>query len=743
MMRIFRWLLLVAMALVAVGVVQVYQAQRKSQRSHQRAVPPSVSLDTKTAATDWEWGQSGNGQPQVKLFAKSFKQSADSEKAELQDLELRIYQKDGLHYDRVKTATAEFTTSTNKLYSPGQAQITLNVPVEGDPPHPLTSITTAGINFDSKSGQAVTDQHVSFTFENGDGFCTGASYDPQTHLLNLNGGVTLNLLGKGPNSKPMKVESEQLAWDETKAVLQLFPWSRLTRDQTVVEAASSTVVMKDGQISSIAAPQGHGTDNEPNRRIDYSADMIDVHYNDAGLMDALAGTGNARIVAHGTGSDTTMTGALLYLAFLTDTGESVLAQSTAKGNGAIESKPMPDPAGNTPDTKLIKAEQIELRMKPGGKDIDTVETQTPGTLDFLPNQPSHHRRLLKADRIKVTYGERNEVQSFHATAASTETYPSEEERQKQKGVVTAYTSSKTIDASFDEHGQLKQMKQTDNFRYTAGVRKAQSAVAILENDRNVMNLEANARISDDAGSTAADRIQLDQATGDFDARGHVSTTRLPEQQKSESAMLDKDEPTQGTADRVSSANHNHLIHYIGNAVVWQSSNRIQADTVDIDRDKKTIAADGKVITQFEDKMQPIFTVVKSQHMIYTDQDRLANYSGGVDFRRPTLTVKSTALKAWLNEQDSDADSRINHAFGEGKVEIVQVEPDRQRIGTGEHAEYYTDGGKIVLSGAGAQLNDTKRGNTKGGKLTYFTDDDRLLVDGAPEQQSKSHLRKKT
>jgi hypothetical protein len=99
MMRIFRWLLLVAMALVAVGVVQVYQAQRKSQRSHQRAVPPSVSLDTKTAATDWEWGQSGNGQPQVKLFAKSFKQSADSEKAELQDLELRIYQKDGPRED--------------------------------------------------------------------------------------------------------------------------------------------------------------------------------------------------------------------------------------------------------------------------------------------------------------------------------------------------------------------------------------------------------------------------------------------------------------------------------------------------------------------------------------------------------------------------------------------------------------------------------------------------------------------
>jgi lipopolysaccharide export system protein LptA len=743
MMRIFRWLLLVAIALVLAGVVRIYRAQRTAQRTNQRAVPPPVSLDTKTAATDWEWGQSGNGQPQVKLFAKDFKQSVDSERAELRDIELRIYQKDGLHYDRVKSSAAQFTTGDNKLYSPGVAEITLDVPLEGAPPHQLTSITASGINFDSKSGLAVTDQHVSFTFETGDGVCTGASYDPENHTLILNGGVTLNLRGKGPNSKPMKVESQQLAWNETSAVLQLFPWSRLTRDQTVVDAAASTVQMKDGLISSITAPNAHGSDKEPNRQIEYGAELIHVHYNDDGEMDSLIGTGHAKLIAHGTGSDTTMTGEQLYLAFKTVNTESILTVAKANGNGMIESKPLPDPDGKTPDTKVMKANALDLNMKPDGKNIASVETETPGTLEFLPNQISRHRRLLKAERMKVMYGDRNEIQSFYATVASTETYPSAEDRQKKKAdLATAYTSSKTIDASFDEHGQLKLMKQSDNFRYMEGVRKAQSDVATLENDRNVMNLETNARISDDSGSTSGDRIQLNQDTGDFDARGHVSTTRLPDQQKSESAMLDKDEPTQGTADRVTSANHNHLIHYAGNAVVWQSSNRIQADNIDIDRDTKTIVADGKVVTQFEDKMQPVFTVVRSQHMTYTDQDRLASYSGGVDFRRPALTVKSATLKAWLNEQDSDADSRINHAFGDGKVEIVQVIPDRQRIGTAEHAEYYTDGGKIVLTGGAPQLNDTKGGNAKGLKLTYFTDEDRLQVDGTPEQQSKSHLRKK-
>jgi len=252
-------------------------------------------------------------------------------------------------------------------------------------------------------------------------------------------------------------------------------------------------------------------------------------------------------------------------------------------------------------------------------------------------------------------------------------------------------------------------------------------------------------------------------TGDFDAKGHVSTTRLPEEHKSESAMLDKDEPTLGTADHVTSANRNHLIHYAGNAVVWQTSNRIQAERIDIDRDKKSLVADGKVVTQFEDKpkndaaapaqptgpaqpvkpAQPSYTIVKSQHMVYTDPERLASYSGGVDFWRPAMTVRSASLKAYLNEQDSDADSRVNHAFGDGKVEVVQYAPDRQRVGNSEHAEYYTEDGKVILTGGEPKLNDSKRGNTRGDKLTWFTDDDRLIIEGAPEKKGQSHLRKKT
>jgi LPS export ABC transporter protein LptC len=238
-MRSLRWLLLVAMVLIAAAVSGLYRSHRADRRSQRRSAPPSIPLDTKTMAPDWEWSQSANGLPAVKIKAKQMTQSADGTKAQLEQIELDIYTKDGQHYDRVRSAWAQLTTSDHKLFSPGEAEITLEVPVKGDPPHRLTSITASGINFDAQSGQAVTDRHVSFTFEEGDGTCDGATYDPSTHSLNLSNNVVINLRGKGPNSKPMKVESGQLSWNEKTGMLLLMPWSRLTRDQTVVDAAQS------------------------------------------------------------------------------------------------------------------------------------------------------------------------------------------------------------------------------------------------------------------------------------------------------------------------------------------------------------------------------------------------------------------------------------------------------------------------------------------------------------------------
>ena len=113
--------------------------------------------------------------------------------------------------------------------------------------------------------------------------------------------------------------------------------------------------------------------------------------------------------------------------------------------------------------------------------------------------------------------------------------------------------------------------------------------------------------------------------------------------------------------------------------------------------------------------------------IYTEADRLAHYTGGAHMVRPGMDVKASEIRAFLN--DSESSSSLNHAFADGAVTIFRKESDRTLTGTGEHAEYYDADQRIFLAGGEPELVDSLRGMTKGRELTYYVNDDKLLVNG--------------
>ena len=759
-MRSLRWLLLAAILVISVGLFGIYRNQRTASRGRQRAVPAALPVGTLGNAIDYEWAQSADGKPAVKIMAKN-STLKDNGRTELEEIELRIYMKDAKHYDRVRSPKAEFSTSDNKLFAPGVAEITLGVPTEGEPLKALTTIQAAGVNFDSQTGEAGTPEAVSFTFEGGSGTCVGATYNPESHELHLQSAVVLNLKGKTAKSLPMKVEAGELTYSEVNSVVQLGPWSKLTRGETTMSGGAATVHLKEDTDSKkrldwVEAAQMVGHDKRPGRELDFSAPVAQIRYTEDGDMEKLNGAGGAQLVTRGNGAATTMQGQQVDLFFNTQTGDSVLSSAVAKGKARIESKPTPDPKGRTGDTKILQSETLDLKMKPDGKDLDRVVTNTAATVEFVPATNDRHRRVLKSSDMDIRYGPKNTVEAFHASNAVTETYPSVDEKKRRPTLAVSRTSSRVLDAVFGEDSEVKAMKQSGDFRYEQGTRKARATNGTLDNAKDLMTLEGGARVSDDSGSTAADFIEIRQESGDFEARGHVATTRLPEKRKTGdvtagSDMLDKEEPTQGLANRVTSTNRNQKMHYIGEAVLWQASNRIQADRIDIDRETKSLTALGHVISQFQDKKkaasvkesaQPVMTVVRAQKMVYTDKDRQAVYSGGVAFRRANMSVDSATLAAFLNDEKSEAESRIHHAIADGQVSILKILPTRRRMGRSEHAEYYTEEGRIALTGGEPTLEDTVRGNSKGENITYYTDDDRLIIDGAPGKQVRTLLHKK-
>ncbi len=769
-MRRTRWLLLLAILAILGGIGITYRAQRQVLQKQAPAKPPMLPTEISGVRDEFKSVRTEAGLNKWEITAAKVRQEKDSSQTHLEHVTLKIYNKTGDKYGLVKSANAEFEQNAKRLFSEGEVEITLGVPAEGQPSRPLVNIRSSGVTFDVQASKASTDRPASFTFEDGTGHSVGASYDANARELHLQHDAEIDTQPPGPRAKPMKIQAGEVTYKEAESRVWLNGWARLTRDNTIVNAASSVIQLQDGRhIQQVDAVKANGTDQYPNRKLEYAADELRVTYNDEGQVDHISGKNNARLVSTSAGSETTMTSDFVDLTFDTVNDESVLKKAVGIGNAKIESKPVVAPDGKLPETHVITSQSVEVRMRPGGREIETVETLAPGRLDFIPNQPVQKLRHLDAQRMVMKYGPANQIQSFRATGVQTESEPSAEERAKKPAV--SKTRSKEMSAEFDAKGQMKHMEQWGDFAYEDGDRKARANRATMDGDSNVMTLETAARMWDATGATTADRIRIDQKSGDFSAVGHVSSSRQPDKKNSPSGMLSGDQPVEALAEHMSSTNHNRLLQYEGNVVMWQGSDRVTADSAQIDREKRLLSATGHVVTQFLEKKSestsgegrdriaaaqpggdngaPVFVVVTASELVYTDQDRLAHYTGGVVLTRPGLEVKADELRAVLAEsksnekKDDDEQSRLEKAFADGHVEIVQTATDRTRTGKSDHAEYYTGEERIILRGGQPQMVDSKKGYTRGSELTYYVNDERLLVSGGgPKERATGHLRRK-
>ncbi len=763
MLRSTRGLLLLAIILIVGAVTFSYYNQKRSQARQDPKPPQALPLNTDAAAQSWTWRKDEATRSTV-VSAKHFRRLNQPDAVEIEDVEVRILKHDTRSYDDIRSSTAQFDETKGLMYSDGEVQIMLDLPIDGPPHGRMLQIRSSGVTYESNTGKVHTDRAAAFTFDQGDGKCVGASYDPATREILMNSQVELLWRGRNPKSKPMKIEAGALTYREKDSFVLLTPWSRLTRDTSVLEGGDAVITLKDGAIDRVDAKQPRGTDVQPERKLEYSADHLFMTLNPDGEIERILAEPNARVVATSATGRTTMTGDKLDMTFDTASGASELKEALATGKSTIESVPAARKDAPTPETRILHSEVVLAKMRPGGRDVDTVETHAPGKLEFLPNQAGQRRRTLDAERMTIRYAPGNIISTFNAYKAATRTEPEpvpppKAGQKPAKPGDPVLTWSNDMKAEFDpKTGQLTRMEQWTDFRYEEGQRRARANRAELEEARNRITLDQRARVWDDSGATSADRILLDQKTGDVVAEGNVVSTRMPDRKGKSSAMLSNDQPLEGKGDRMTTAQRNQKIRYEGKATVWQGASRIWGDVIDIDRTQRVLTAHGHVRTQFLDQQKnapaaaqtdgkpapparaPAVVTVQSADLVYTDADRVAHYTGGVHLVRPGLDLKAAKVDAWLNEQN--ADSSLNHAFAEKDVCIVRTEPVRILTGTGEHAEYYAADERILLTGGDATLVDSVRGLTKGKQLTYFAKLDKLLVNGVEKQPVTTYLRRR-
>ena len=764
MRRLRRLIALLFLALlVATGVVFYYQRQRAKAE----ATPPPSPLPEGVAgiADRWQYTKTVDGKPIVEVSAREYRVIENPSRVELEDVELKIFGGDPTVYDLVKSKRADVDTKAKTMYSEGEVEIVMRLPNDGSPmpARPMT-IRSSRVHFETETGIARTEERAQFQFAEGSGESLGAMYNPQTKEITLQKEAQITLVGARAEAVPTKVWASHALYLETHAKIELTGPTRMERKSLMLHAGDATIELEEGEIRRVEAKAVSGTDHFPNRDIAFGGDAAEMKYRPDGTLAEIHSRGHSRLDAVTASARSEVRSTNLLMLFREGTEEAELEKAFARENASVRSVPV-GKAAETQMRRTLEAGEIELQMRPGGAEAERVLTHTAGTLTFLPASAQQRQRKLWAERMTMRYGKENQLEFFEASEAKTESMPSakavaDARKAKLDPPPLLNTRSEQLEASFHpETGEMRWMKQMGAFQFDEGVRHGKASEAMLHQAEKYNLLDGAAQIWDATGSLQADRIRTEEPSGDLTAEGNVVSTRKPEKRKGSdgTALPGGEETLQATAKKMTTTNLNKRIRYDGNARLWQGANRLHGDTAIIDRDKQTIEGIGNVFSQIEESPKPnieesketkpapaapkTYTLINAARMIYKDNEKVAFYQGKVKMRRTTLSVDSDYLRMMLKET-AEGETELDKAFADGNARIVMNEPGNLRRGAAEHAEYFPAEEKMVLYGGSPFFDDQKEGATRGKRLTYFSKDDRLIVESGDTAPAVSVIKRK-
>src|SRR5438270_7157173 len=154
-MRRTRWLILAAILAVTFTVGTTYFAS--VERARRDAPPPAkpLGVGVEGTAEGWHYRHDEGGCPVFEARAKKFqqaaKQLAESGAVELEDVAIRLYHQCGKTADEVASAKAQYDVGSGVMFSEGEVQITMGVPIGDAPPEGrLIKIVSSGVRFDTR-----------------------------------------------------------------------------------------------------------------------------------------------------------------------------------------------------------------------------------------------------------------------------------------------------------------------------------------------------------------------------------------------------------------------------------------------------------------------------------------------------------------------------------------------------------------------------------------------------------------
>ena len=159
------------------------------------------------------------------------------------------------------------------------------------------------------------------------------------------------------------------------------------------------------------------------------------------------------------------------------------------------------------------------------------------------------------------------------------------------------STSDSVDAVFLPQGGVNFLMQKGNFVYSDGQPAEKRMQAFANAARytpvdQMLLLSGNPRVTEGAMATTANTIRINRATGEALAEDDVKTTYSQVKEQPNGALLASSSPIHVTSQSMTAQNAGGLALYSGHARLWQDANIIEAPTIQFDRDRRFVTAQG-------------------------------------------------------------------------------------------------------------------------------------------------------
>jgi lipopolysaccharide export system protein LptA len=775
--QVRKWLVASVMVLAA-AVSVAYWIARSRVGPTLHNVPAQLGVDIQQTSDGFSLSKSEGGRTLYTIRASKAVQFKAGGHADLRNVHIVVYGHEHDRYDQIYGNQFTYDPQTGDINAVGEVHIDLQGNAEGPqkpdqaPPDELKNplhLLTHSLSFNQKTGIAHTDEVVEFRTAQAYGSAKGAYYDSKSNELLLRSDVHIVTTSEHPAT--ITGTSGTIQKVPRQATLEN---ARIDQPDRTLTADKGTLLFEeDNTVKHVVAEGNVHIQSRGPSTVDVMGPRGDMNMGPNNSMEQAILSGGAKFESHG--ASVAHGSADTFVLDFDDQNQPLrlhmvknarMMQDPKPGNqDAKEGKSgsSGQPSGQPME---IAADQLDFVLADGDQ-LKTGDTLGKASITIFPAPGATKQKsdragdketggnsttVATAGKFHATFDSNNRIQTLHGAPKSriVSTSPGDPDK-----VSVAHN----LDVTFAPDGGVQTLVQTGDFQYheasakpDTGGREAFADVATYTPSDAMLLLTGSPRVIDGGVTTTAVTVRINRQTGDGFADENVKTTYSDLKPQPDGALLASSDPIHVTAQHMTAHKQPGVARYTGNVRLWQTANVVRAPKIDFDNEKRSIVAEAdasqKVLSLFmqkgqDGKLTPVD--VTSDKLTYTDEERRARYTGDVFAKTATNTINGQQIDVYLKPADpdakdttpapasqrqksiipgSDGPSQIDHMVAVGKV--VVTGPNRRAVG--DRLVYTAEDGKYFLTGKSPSIFDAEHGTVWGDSLTFYSYDDRVLVE---------------